>query len=163
MPATYEPIASQTLSSAVSSVTFNSIPGTFTDLVCVASGTTSNVDNLRFRFNSDSATNYSTTSLFGSGSAAGSYRESNITQAQSDYYGAFSTTNPGTAVISVMSYANTNVFKTVLSATGQAGTGVHRNVSLWRSTSAITSMTILLSSFNFSSGCTFALYGIKAA
>jgi hypothetical protein len=63
-----------------------------------------------------------------------------------------------------MSYANTNVFKTALIAGGLGSTEVNRHVGLWRSTSAVTSVGLLLNgSGNFKTGSTFSLYGIKAA
>ena len=63
-----------------------------------------------------------------------------------------------------MSYANTNVFKTVLFESGLAGTEVLRGVGLWRSTDAITSVKVACdSTAQFKIGSTFALYGIKAA
>ena len=69
-------------------------------------------------------------------------------------------------VVHFMSYANTNVFKTVLgaSATSQEVYGIARTVGLYRSTSAISSFTIApLLGTNFKSGATASLYGIKAA
>jgi hypothetical protein len=54
MAKTYEPIATTTLSSAQSSVTFSSISGSYTDLVLVSnvSGSGGNA-NLRVTLNSD--------------------------------------------------------------------------------------------------------------
>jgi hypothetical protein len=162
---TYEPIASQTLGSATASVTFSGISASWTDLVVVYNGTVSTLRSLLWRFNSDTATNYSTTELAAYSSTVGSNRDTNDTAIRgTGLYAGMSTSVPSVAVLHVMSYANTNVFKTTLEAGGCQSTEVNRHVGLWRSTSAITSITALLNgSGNFSSGATFSLYGIKAA
>jgi hypothetical protein len=61
---TYTPIASQTLTSAVSTVTFINIPQTYTDLVLITSTktTSSAADGaMGCYLNSDTANNYSST------------------------------------------------------------------------------------------------------
>ena len=163
MPATYEPIASTTLSSAASSFTFSSIPGTYTDLVLVHSGLGTGGAGLRLRFNSDTGSNYSNTQLHGNGTTAASTRDSSATSMRITYDSSIQTTDVGARVAHIMSYANTNVFKTVLSASARAGSGVDRIVGLWRSTSAITSVTVLVPNDNMDTGTTLSLYGIKAA
>ena len=168
MPRTYEPIASTTLGAGGSTlVTFSNIPGTFTDLILVSASDTdypfaAGVSTY-LRINGDTAGNYSTTWLLGSGSAASSSRVSNDTQGI--YIGEFSATaNLGQpSIVQVMSYANTNVNKTVLSSSCVASAWVTRQVGLWRSTSAITSLSVRAGGYTFQSGSTFALYGIKAA
>ena len=82
MTATYEKIASQTLSSTVATVTFSSISGAYTELVLVMnpiSNTTSG-SYPYLRFNSDSGTNYSRTMIQGTGSAAQSDRSANSSE-----------------------------------------------------------------------------------
>ena len=161
MPATYEPIASTTLGSAAASTTFSSISGTFTDLRLIVAGAAEQVLAPVLQFNSDTGSNYSRTLLLGNGTAASSSRDSSVTSAS---VGAFNTDGPHTAIVDIMSYANTNVYKTLLSAASRDGFGVYRIVGLWRSTSAIDTITVLTSNGgNFTSGTTFALYGIKAA
>jgi hypothetical protein len=163
MPATYEPIASQTLGSAASSVTFSSIPGTYTDLVLIASGKATVGDNfVYFQYNGDTGNNYSRTQLSGNGSSGSSARGSNESAA---LVGAYTLNVDGNYVVaSVMSYANSNVFKTALVAANYQGSTVYRVVNLWRSTAAITSLTALVAgSSQFAAGATFSLYGIKAA
>ncbi|NBQ97859.1 MAG: hypothetical protein EBU12_06490, partial [Microbacteriaceae bacterium] len=57
---TYSQIASTTLGSAASSVTFSSIAATYTDLVIVVqAAVTAGSIALRMQFNSDTGTNYS--------------------------------------------------------------------------------------------------------
>jgi hypothetical protein len=66
----------------------------------------------------------------------------------------------------IMSYSNTSVFKTTLTSCASTASGnmwVGRMVGLWRSTSAINTVTALLSASNYRSGTVFSLYGIKAA
>ena len=167
MPATYEPIATQTLGSSVSSVTFSSIPQTYTDLVIVQSAFVANQMDTRLQFNGDTATNYSWTVLFGSGSAAGSYRESNKTAIPTGYYSQIDI-SPATStfIIQIMNYSNATTNKTVLTRGNNAasGRGVDAIVGLWRSTAAITSVALNVdASHQYTSGSTFTLYGIKAA
>ena len=76
----YKPIATQTVSgSSTSSVTFSSISGSYTDLILIINGATSDsaTNNFRVRFNSDSATNYSATRLLGDGSSTSTATGSN--------------------------------------------------------------------------------------
>lgn len=161
MASTYEPIASASLSAA-SQVEFTSLGSGYTDLVIVYHLTNSSGNqNLALQFNSDTGTNYSQTFLAGTGSSAVSGRYSNLTGVIVDVYSYASSTNRAVGLLQFMSYANTNVFKTVLSATASAANGVERSVALWRSTSAITSIKL------FPGGGTITgavdLYGIKAA
>jgi hypothetical protein len=79
MATTYEKIATTTLGSASSTITFNSIAASWTDLriVLVSVNDASSTQPVEMRFNSDSGTNYSTTNLYGNGGNAGSYRYTN--------------------------------------------------------------------------------------
>lgn len=161
MARTYEPIASQTLGSAAASVTLSSLPGTYTDLRVVVIGSSASGNGLEIRFNGDSGSNYSWTNLSGDGSSAASSRSSSQTLAR---VGSITTGGPHYALFDVMSYANTNVYKTYLSAAGRDQNAVYRFVGLWRDTSAITSLTVLTTTgVNLSSGLSVSLYGIKAA
>jgi hypothetical protein len=163
--ATYEPIATQTLGTAVTTITFSSIPATYTDLRLVLNvPTTSVARSVYVRLNSDTGTNYSGTYLQGNGATATSARTTSA--AQIEFGNATSTTLPSLFTADIFSYAG-STFKTLLAsaATDRNGTGVTDNrVQLWRSTSAITTILLLLSSTgNFDIGTTATLYGIKAA
>jgi hypothetical protein len=164
--ATYEPIATQTLISNTGTVTFSSIPATYTDLVVVLSnaGATSAAQPA-FRFNGDTAANYSVTNLSGDGSSAISFRASGATYIQFGYNDYLSAANNYTGIFNVMNYANANTFKTSITRGSNASVGVGANVGLWRSTAAITSIAIspLFGAINFLSGSTFTIYGIAAA
>jgi hypothetical protein len=163
MPSTYEPIATSTLGSAASSVTFSSIPSTYTDLVVVAAPLASSAEEFVMQFNGDTAGNYSATILWGDGSTAGSIRVSNQTYAYLNYYASVSTTQ-NTQIFNIMNYASTTTNKTVVGRANRADSGVDAAVALWRSTAAITSIALKLKNgSNFSTGSTFTLYGIKAA
>jgi hypothetical protein len=61
MAITYEPIATTTLGTSESSVTFSSISGSYTDLVliCAVKNTANNGDEVAFQLNSDTGSNYS--------------------------------------------------------------------------------------------------------
>ncbi len=161
MPATYEPIATTTLGSAQASVSFTSISGSFTDLRLVMAGTDATaIDPVIITLNGDTGSNYSYTLLYGDGTNAASTRSSNLTHIRAGYLG----TVQGNTLVDFLNYSNTTTNKTVLGRGNVSNWGVTAQVALWRSTAAITSMTIAnLSAYNFNSGSTFTLYGIKAA
>jgi hypothetical protein len=163
MTATYDKIQSYTLPSAAASHTFSVIPSTYTDLVIVAMPISASADNLTMQFNGDTATNYSDTILWGSGTTAGSLRETNTATPWLSYY-ANTTTNPTPTIISIQNYANTTTFKTSLIRANNAAGGVDAIVMLWRKTpEAINSILIKQKGTNnLSAGSTFTLYGIKA-
>ena len=162
MAATYEPIATSSPSSAAS-VTFSGISGTYTDLIVVyAMTSTTNSNDVFARFNGDTGSNYSATRVWGNGTSALSDRVSNANKVYVDSSGYMSGDGRiALGVFQVMSYANSNVYKTVLANAGAAAGGVDRVVSLWRSTSAVTSVEIFPAAGTMSG--TISLYGIKAA
>lgn len=159
---TFVPIASQTLGSDTASVEFTSIPAGYRDLCLIASTScTTAATELRVRYNGSTGTNYSATRLIGNGTAASSTRDTS--GSSYGYVGHLGTSSTNFTVIrlDLLSYANTNVFKAILSESAEAGAQVRREVSLWAQTAAITSIALYPGTLtNFRSGSTFTLYGI---
>jgi hypothetical protein len=62
-----------------------------------------------------------------------------------------------------MNYSNTTTYKTSIARYGTAGSLTLAQATLWRSTAAITSLTIVVLGSTFTAGSTFNLYGIAAA
>ena len=160
MTATYEKIATTTLGSATNSVSFTSISGSYTDLVLVVNGAQSSANSCGIRFNSDSGSNYSSTRLGGDGGSALSNLFTNNNMA----YTFIQYTSQNATIFNIMNYSNTTTYKTVLSRFNNAANFVAAYVALWRSTAAITSLSVqdVDGTTNFAIGCTFTLYGIKA-
>jgi hypothetical protein len=165
MPNTYDPIATQTLGSSAATVTFSSIPQTYTDLVVVLNATSSTTANSYVRLNGDSGTNYSWTAFYGDGAAVGADKANNTANGVlMDYYGYPTATVRNAVVMQFSNYSNTTANKTILSRANQASSGVDAIISMWRNTAAITSLTFRFTgSQTWSTGSTFTLYGIKAA
>jgi hypothetical protein len=164
MAATYTPIASITLGAAAASVTFSSIPQTYTDLVLVSTNATASSGYLfSVRVNGDSATNYSSTRLLGNGTTASSGRETNYSFGFAG--SVYSSSDPiGNAIVNFMNYSNTTTNKTFLMRTNAANANTSLSVSLWRNTAAITSISVSPEfTANFVVGSTFNLYGILGA
>jgi hypothetical protein len=157
MPSTYEPIATTTLGSNAGSVTFSSVPSTYTDIIAICSIKLSGGSTIYTQVNADNGNNYSSTGLNGEASVASSSRNSNINSPLFGYSG--NTTNFSTCIIQYMNYANTSINKTILGR-GSATDYVTARVALWRNTAAINEIKILGS---FATGSTFTIYGIKAA
>ena len=165
MPTTYEPIATTTLGAAAATITFSSIPTTYTDLSIIMTATGSSESLGQLRFNGDTASNYSSTYLYGNGTSALSSRRTS--RAGIDFFeGSVSTTIPSLAIINIFSYTSTSVNKTCLitGSLDRNGSGEVENiVGLYRSTAAITSITLRGNGMNWASGTTATLYGIKNA
>ena len=153
-------IATTTLGSAASTITFSSIPATYTDLrlVLVGTGSSSGV-NVNLRLNNDSGTNYSQTSLVGNGSAASSYRSTSASQF-SDSQTYFDATVK-MKTFDIMSYAGSTNKTVLFSGYGDMnGSGaVESNVGLYRSTSVINRIDLSVV-ISFLAGTTATLYGI---
>ena len=160
---TYTPIATQTLGSATASVTFSSISGAYTDLVLIfnGTGTSGTADDIGLRLNGDTGTNYSNTLIYGTGSVAGSGRHTGLTFLRGWY---LSSTAQTTCIFNVMNYSNTTTFKTVIGRSNISNAEVDAAVGLYRSTSAITSLSLTPQGGpSFTVGSMFTLYGIAAA
>ena len=166
MPATYEPIASTTVAnSTTTSVTFSSISSAYTDLkVIIRYGAVTSM-YLGMRLNSDTGTNYSATRLIGNGGSISSSRQTSADYMNIETNYSPSGTDRSVATIDLFSYRG-STYKTALTGGNSTPNGISRRVSLWRSTSAVTSMTffdVTSTSNYFTSGTIITLYGIKAA
>ena len=168
LPGDYESIATTTLSTSASSITFSSIPSTYTHLqIRALIRLTTGIDSLCGQFNSDTATNYSYHRLAGNGSSANSSNGINI----SSFYLATDSGFPaaantfGVLILDILDYANTNKYKTTRSLGGfdaNGSGGIELDSGLWRSTSAINTIKLFsYSGYSFTQYSSFALYGIR--
>lgn len=166
--ATYVPIATQTLGSSSSLVTFSSIPSTYTDLKLVMSLTATGVYlNTNLVFNTDNGstgTSYSYTWLSGNGTALNAGANNNQSYMTiGSINNSTSTTIPNICVVDIFSYANTSIYKTVtsLNALDKSGSGDSSTfLNTWRSTAAVNTVKILPGGNSFATGSTFTLWGI---
>jgi hypothetical protein len=158
MAITYSPIATETLGTTESSVTFSSIPGTYTDLVLVFAGTVGILDNNNVTFNGDTGSNYSVTRLVGNGSTASSSRGSNLNAIQCGEIA----TSQSNDIIQIQNYSNSTTYKTLIHRSNNTSQFLKASVGLWRNTAAITSITIT-NGGTYQIGSTFTLYGIASA
>jgi hypothetical protein len=157
--------------STVQEISFTSIPSTYTDLILVCnarsqrSATTSEVYAY---LNSDGGNNYSRTRIWSNGSAAYSDRNTNQGLALFGEIPAASATSGvfGVSTLHLMNYSNTTTNKTLLSRNGFAQSTAQGDlyVNLWRSTAAISTISIYNTSASYwVIGSTFTLYGVKSA
>ena len=161
---TYVALATQTLTGNAATVTFSSISGAYTDLVLIGSATSSSgAGEIGIQFNGDTGSNYSSTYMYGNGTAATSGRSINYTQIYLERNATVRTTTRPMFRANIMNYSNTTTYKTVLTRADSASESVDAVVGLWRSTAAITSILIDGAGATFAIGSTFTLYGILAA
>lgn len=164
MPAgpTYKSIAYVTLPLAIPVITFSSIPQIYTDLILVVSGfDVPGNGYLSLQINGNTGTNYSRTTMSGNGSTTLSITSTN----QTNLFPSIgnSSTNIGQEIMQFQNYSNTVTNKTILFRGFQSPGTVNAQVGLFRSTSAITSISLSAVGGNIGVGSTFNLYGIAAA
>jgi hypothetical protein len=166
----YDSIATTTLSSTTASITFSSIPATYTHLQIRMSARSSFAYGSMFdtymAFNGDNTyTGYKDYILYGNGStvtatAASSYNLSYITPGASQTASVFNG-----VVVDILDYANTskNTVARFLGGADLNGSGnvVYGSI-LWPNTAAVNQI-VLSCDGSFVSGSKFALYGIKGA
>lgn len=169
MPITYINIATQTLGSSAASVTFSSIPATYTDLV-IRFGTRfdNNGVTTRISFNGVTGTSYGWRYMNGFGSTTNSTSDQNTTGILT-IGGGNQTSQTGNTFSSgeyyIPSYSSSiqhPVSAMAANETNGSGAWIGATAGLFTSASVISSITIIPGSGgNFVSGSTFYLYGIK--
>jgi hypothetical protein len=154
---TYTPLATVTLGTSAASVTFSSIPATYRDLILVTNllGDFS----LDIRLNGDTGFNYGEVAMNGSSFGATSSSNASRDRMRLDDYG-FTTVAAGQVNITqIMDYSATDKHKTALARANNAANGVAAVAAIYRSTSAITSITFINGG---NAGSRYDLYGVIA-
>lgn len=163
----YESIATINGNGSTATITFSSIPATYSHLqVRVMARVAAGGEDLTLQFNGDTGTNYARHRLTGNGTTAAagaSTSTTGITTLGSAGMPSASNTYAVT-VIDVLDYANTNKYKTARMLSGQDSNGsggVDFTSGVWMNTAAVNSLTIYANSSNYPTAASFALYGIK--
>jgi hypothetical protein len=172
MPNTYKLIASITVGSGgVGSVTFSSIPSTYTDLLVKASARTDRAlenDEISVRINGDTSAIYSYRSLTGNGSTPSGSTETNTTRFRNlnSIPGATSTSSTfGNTEFYISNYTSASFKSISFDSTGEnnaTSSLMDLAAGLFGSTSTVTSIVMFPRiGPNFVEYSTFYLYGIK--
>jgi hypothetical protein len=166
----YESIATVSVSSAQSTITFSSIPATYKHLQLRGiarqnTGGGTGDQTVTFQLNSDTGSNYTYHRLYGTGSSA----SADGGASQSNLQGVYAAQAASTAsvfagsIVDILDYTNTNKYKVIRSLAGDdfngSGTLLFSS-GVWLNTAAITTITLTLGG-NFTPNSSFALYGIK--
>jgi hypothetical protein len=170
--AAFELISTTIATGSSTSVTFSSIPATYTHLQLRVTNrgdyaTTNDLLNL-LTFNGDTAANYSWHHLYGDGTSAGGMNTASASAIRAGVFpgGSSTATVWSGGVLDILDYANANKYKTARMLVG-SHTTTGKNIKFvsgnWRNTAAITSLTLTTEIGNFTSGSRFSLYGIKGA
>jgi hypothetical protein len=170
MANTYTLISSNVLTSSAASVTFSAIPATFTDLVVSLSARSDEAgqarSDIRFTINGTTA-NYSYTRLIGNGSTVTSSRISSSTRFDFGEISAATGTSDTFAsgeiyIPSYLATQNKAISTFVAQENNTSSAFIRPYANLWNDTAAITSLAFAIAGgFNFVSGSSFYLYGVK--
>lgn len=165
MATTYDPIATTTLGSSASTVSFTSISSLYTDLIIVATPIgDGGTGNIRMTFNTDTGSNYSGTEYgIASNNAVSAARNINLTSILLTDFGYYQDNTKQNTFIHIFNYANTSMYKTVIARSNNDAVGTGMTAGLWRNTNAITSIQLPAEGSNYATGSIFTLYGIKGA
>lgn len=161
----YESIATVTGTGSASTLSFTSIPSTYTHLQIRGINNDTVGYFVSATFNSDTAANYTIHQLYGDGTTIAAYGGAGANYIYAGVAGYVSSLTVAPMIMDILDYTNTNKFKTCRMLTGNDSNGsatgyMQSNSGLWRSTSAITRIDLTMAG-SFSTNATFALYGIR--
>jgi hypothetical protein len=161
------PIASRIVTgTAVSSISFTSIPATYTHLQVryMVFGQSSTAQY--FRLNGDTGANYARHLLVTGGSTVNAYAAASVNELWPNA-GINTSSFPTVGVVDILDYKNTSKYKTTRTLGGVDNNGGATNneiglsSGLWMNTNAVTSITFFPLSGNYTQYTHIALYGIK--
>jgi hypothetical protein len=156
----FESIATANGTGSSATITFSSIPSTYTHLQIRVFNYTGGGDNLGIQFNNDTGSNYAYHQIAADGS---DITVAGVTNNTTMLAGYSSPSQYGVAVTDILDYKNTNKNKTIRSLHGSDANGsgfiIFRS-GLWMNTSAVSSIRLFANN-NFTTASQFALYGIK--
>jgi hypothetical protein len=167
MANTFVLIQAQNLTSTATSITFSSIPATYTDLLIKSSIRNSGSDPINGRLTiNGTSSGYSETLLYGSGSSSAAAQASSGTFINWTALG-----NSGSSLSNT--FSNGEIYipnylvaqnKPILSYSADennsSAANLYFDAPLWSNTSAITSLTLTASLGSFAINSSFYLYGI---
>ena len=157
------------LGSAQSTITFSSIDQSFSSLMLVISGRSSDgatLDDFYMQVNSDTGSNYDRQYQFGSDTSNTANKQSAVNNAVIGTMVADGAASnwAGSVTVSFPDYAGTTFYKTAISVGGMYDNIKPYVVHVWwnwRSTAAISSIVLkLISGANFKAGTKATLYGL---
>ena len=172
MPNTYTLISSNTLASSTASVTFSSIPATYTDLVIRLSAKSDRAnanEDIKMLVNGSTSSVYSATWMVGNGASATSSRDTSTAflRLQSGSTGATTANVFSSTEIYIPNYtlaAGHPIGSIQVQEDNATTARIYNNAGLFDSAVGITSLTLQPSTGpNFVSGSSFYLYGIKSS
>lgn len=159
-------IQKQTLAAPAATVTFSSIPQTFTHLRLMVTGLNSSgttVEGIFMQFNGDTGANYSWNGIQNIGSVVQSI---NSTSSQISIQ-IGSSDNFGNSLVdaTITNYTSTSLIKAVSAVGGINNPTFNAFTSqifgAWSSAAAVTSLNLLLAGSTFATGSVISLYGIQ--
>jgi hypothetical protein len=175
-PTSFESVATATGTGSSGTITFSSIPSTYKTLeIRYTAKSTTNANDyyqLRLQFNG-STSGYAHHGISADGNNVTATGVTGLSYLQTSFgnipgSGANLTNIPGSGIIKITDYASTAKNKTLtmlagfdLNRVGGLPGYMHLYSGLWANTSAVDSLTITLPTGSFTTGSTFALYGVK--
>ena len=163
----FESIATATGTGSSGTITFSSIPSTYTHLQVRWVARASVGGAIYINLNGDGGSNYSAHNLNGDGANAGAQAQSAASNPLIIRNGGISTTSSITTagIFDLLDYTSTNKGKTWRNLGGQDlnGSGLIELASgaWYASPAAVTSISFIHNGGNFTTDSKFALYGIK--
>ena len=168
--ATYTLISSNVLSSSAASVTFSSIPATYTDLVVRFSARSDSSNQINLTVNGTSGgTAYSWTRLRGNGSTAASNNSSSdssfgLPGSSVETSATANTFSSGEVYIPAYTASQNKPMGSFNTQEDNSSTSfINVNAGLYSSSTAISEVKLAITAGNFVSGSSFYLYGISNA